>query len=116
MKKKLLDFVKKLLSDRRRAAIVFAVLAVLLFLAFRTIGKKEEAAQIQTATVERGTIVSSITASGNIISSNIENITTQASGTVSKVYVSVGNIDAVLGRPRKVQIIVPITIHVIHIM
>jgi RND family efflux transporter MFP subunit len=91
MKKKLLDFIKKLLSDRKRAAIILAALAVILFLAFRAFSKKEETPQIQTATVERGTIVSSTTASGNIISSNIENVTTQASGTVSKVYVGDGD-------------------------
>ena len=44
----------------------------------------------QTAEVARGTIVSAVTASGTVISSNIENVTTQASGTVKKVYVSDG--------------------------
>lgn len=91
MKKKIIDFAKKVLSNRRRAIIVFTALAVIVFFAWRTLGKKEEVPQIQTATVERGTIVSSITASGQILTSNIMHATTQASGVVKKVYVSDGD-------------------------
>lgn len=90
-KEVLINIIKKMLGTRkgRIAAVVF--LAIIGFIGWRTLGKKEEQPQIQTAQVTKGTIVSSITASGNIISSNIENITTQASGTVSKVYVSDGD-------------------------
>lgn len=90
-KEKLIKVVKKLFSSRRQAVIIGLVLLCLVFLGWRILGKKEEAPQIQTTQVQKGTIISSITASGNIISSNIENITTQTSGTVSKVYVSDGD-------------------------
>jgi multidrug efflux pump subunit AcrA (membrane-fusion protein) len=44
----------------------------------------------ETASVEKGTIVSTISASGIVVSSNIYSITTQASGVVKKIYVDQG--------------------------
>jgi macrolide-specific efflux system membrane fusion protein len=45
----------------------------------------------QTATVEKGTLMSSISASGTITSGDTTYITTGASGTVNKVYVKNGD-------------------------
>jgi RND family efflux transporter MFP subunit len=75
----------------KRAVIVIAAFVIGSYFLWGKIHSKEGEPAIQTATVEKGTIVSSVTASGNIISSNIENITTQTSGTVKKVYVSDGD-------------------------
>ncbi len=91
MKKIFKKYLKEILSDRKKTLAAALVLIILGFLGWRTFGQKEETPQIQTAQAEKGTIISSITASGTVISSNIENITTQASGTVSKVYVGDGD-------------------------
>ena len=45
----------------------------------------------QTTTVSRGTIVSSVSASGQILTSNLVNVTTQATGVVKAVYVKNGD-------------------------
>jgi len=47
--------------------------------------------QYQTSTVQKGTVVSTVTASGNVLTTNILSITTQATGVVSKVYVKDGD-------------------------
>lgn len=91
-KKKLLKTFKKLFSSRKRAAIIVVLIILTGFIGQRVISNnKDEKVQPQTTQVERGMIISSVSASGSIISSNIENVTTQASGTVSKVYVSDGD-------------------------
>jgi RND family efflux transporter MFP subunit len=83
---------KEIFTNRKRI-IILAVIVVVggIFVWRLTAGGKKESTQVQTARVEKGTIVSSISASGNVVSSNIENVTTQASGTVSKVYVKDGD-------------------------
>jgi macrolide-specific efflux system membrane fusion protein len=91
MKKAIQKYLKEILSDRKKTIAVVLILIVLGFLGYRTFGKEEAAPQIQAAQVEKGTIISSVTASGTVNSSNIENVTTQASGTVRKVYVSDGD-------------------------
>lgn len=45
----------------------------------------------QTATIEKGTLVSSISASGNVLTTNILSISTESSGVVKKVYVKDGD-------------------------
>jgi len=87
---KLLIFFRWILAKRSR--IILAVLFVILIVVFFvTRGKDSEEVQVQTTIVERGTIVSSVTASGQILTSNITHIKSQASGVVKKVYVSDGD-------------------------
>ena len=45
----------------------------------------------QTSKVEKGTIVSSVSASGQVLTTNILSINTEASGVVKKVYVKDGD-------------------------
>ena len=52
---------------------------------------KKSTMTYQTGTVTKGTLISSIAASGSISSGNTTNIATKASGTVSKVYVKNGD-------------------------
>lgn len=89
MKEKLLNFVKYIFSDRKKTAIFIVIILAAAYLFLR--GNGDEVPQVQTAKVQKGTIVSSVSTSGNVISSNIENVTTQASGTVKKVYISDGD-------------------------
>lgn len=67
------------------------VLAGLVFGIIKLTAGKSATAQYQTAQVEKGTLISTVAASGSVIAANINNITTQTSGTVKKVYVSDGN-------------------------
>ncbi len=72
--------------------VVLLLIAVLGWFAYKKVSSGSSGkTQYQTSQVEKGTIVSTVSASGKIISSNITNITTQASGTVSKVYVNDGD-------------------------
>jgi RND family efflux transporter MFP subunit len=85
-KEKLLIIVKYIFSDRKKAAIFIVIMLAAAYLFLR--GNGDEMPQVQTEKVKKGTIISSVSTSGNVISSNIENVTTQASGTVKKVYIS----------------------------
>lgn len=73
--------------------IIIVVLAlVVLFGGYKlTLGKTSTAPQYQTAQVEKGTLIVSITASGSVTSANSAQITTQASGVVNDVYVKNGD-------------------------
>ncbi len=53
--------------------------------------KKSSTPQYQTGSVARGTIVSTVSASGTVLTTNTLSITTQASGVVRKVYVKDGD-------------------------
>ncbi len=73
--------------------LIFIVLAiVLVFTGWRKLKSGQRQPRYQTAKVERGTIVSSMSVSGQIISANIINVTTQASGIVKKVFVQDGQV------------------------
>lgn len=90
MKEKIKNIIKSTIKNKKRLAVVILIVGAAAYLVTKN-GNSEPEIINQTAAVERGTIISSITASGTVVSSNIENITTQASGTVTKVYVSDGD-------------------------
>ncbi len=54
-------------------------------------GSKKSQVSYKTTTVEKGTLVTSISATGTITSSNKTSITTGATGTIKKVYVKNGD-------------------------
>lgn len=54
------------------------------------IKSSDEEVTYQTAAVEKGTLINSISASGTITSGNYTNVTTKVSGTVDSVYVTNG--------------------------
>ena len=88
--KKLQDIfekIKKFSKNRKIVLISLMLAAVLGFLGWRVLGSKQEKAQYQTARAEKGTLIVSISTSGQVSSSNNTSVTTQASGVVSKVYV-----------------------------
>lgn len=73
---------------KNRKIWAFVTLGVFLLLTgWRILSKTQPAPQYQTAKVERGTIISSISASGQILTANIIDITSGAKGIVKKVYV-----------------------------
>ncbi len=96
MKKKIIKFIKSTVTNKKRLVVIILIVGTVTFLLIRNNNSEPEVIN-QTATVKRETIVSSITASGTVISSNIENVTTQASGTITKVYVNDGD-EVVVGQ------------------
>jgi macrolide-specific efflux system membrane fusion protein len=88
---KIFRFFKNFFKNRFREAIIFAVIIGLIIVAVRVVKSKNQQPQIQTQKVERGTIISSISASGQILTANIVNITTNTKGLVKKVYVKDGD-------------------------
>lgn len=78
---------------RNRRIIGFLIAALVIAAIFLWRGNSGSTGQTiyQTAFVEKGTIVSSISASGDVSSANSTVINTQASGVVTKVYVKDGD-------------------------
>lgn len=74
-----------------RIIVLLALVVVVGLVGWRFFGKKQATTQYQTATVERGTLVSSVSASGQILSANIVNVATNARGVVKKVFVKEGD-------------------------
>jgi len=72
--------------------VVFVVLAILVigFVLYKILSPKQTIQAVQTSTVQKGDVVVSVSASGQITSSNIVSVTTQASGVVSQIYATDG--------------------------
>jgi len=91
------NFIKKLSSwflglSVLKKGFVVALLVLIGWLAYANLfGAKNTAPQYQTATAERGTLVTSVTSSGTVSSGNNAAITTQATGIVADVYVKNGD-------------------------
>jgi len=73
--------------------VFFGILAIagIVFIGQKTIFKPNQKAQYQSAKVERGAIVSTVSASGQVLSSNALTITTSATGVVKNVFVKDGD-------------------------
>lgn len=81
---------KSFFKNRRNLVIGLIILLAIVFFIWKQLGRNQSQPRYQTASVERGTIVSSVSASGNILSSNMVSVTTQASGTVKQIFVKDG--------------------------
>lgn len=88
--KKLQGIKKWLVTDKKRLIGAVFIFLLIVFAGYRIFSSKNNQPTYQTATVEKGTIIASISASGNVIQSNITNVTSQASGVVTEVYVEEG--------------------------
>jgi len=82
---------KKSLTGRKKFIWLALLLLVVGFSVWRVLAKKEAKPQLQTALVERGMIISSVSASGQVLSVNIMSANTKASGIVKEVYVQDGD-------------------------
>jgi membrane fusion protein, macrolide-specific efflux system len=72
--------------------ILAFILLVIIWYGYKKLFQSNQTTStIQTASVEKGTIVSTISASGSVVSANTFVIKTSASGVVSKVYVKDGD-------------------------
>lgn len=98
---KIFSFIKKKLTSVKdwflkssvlvKIIIVLVIVAIGWFAVSKIIGTKSTKAQYQTTQVTKGTLIVSVTASGQVASTNNTSITTQASGVVSKIYVKDGD-------------------------
>lgn len=79
-------------STRKRKIIALIVILVLGFFVWRIIKSNDQSVQYQTAKVEKGTLVVSLTEAGQVAVSNKVSVVTQASGIVSKIYVKSGDV------------------------
>ena len=68
--------------------VIFGVVGSISYSLFST---KKSTTQYQIGTVEKGMLIVSVTGSGTVSSANNTNITTQATGVVSKLYVKDGD-------------------------
>ncbi len=71
--------------------IIVLILALVGFAGSKIMGSKSSQPQYQTSQAERGTMVTTVTASGNVASGGTVNITTGVTGTVTQVYVKNGD-------------------------
>lgn len=78
-------------SDKKRMIGAGFVILLLIFGVSRVFAAGSNKPTYQTSTVQKGTIVSSISTSGKVLTTNTLSISTQASGVVKKVYVKDGD-------------------------
>jgi macrolide-specific efflux system membrane fusion protein len=86
------SFISKIKTKKWLLLIGCIFISVTVWFTRNTFFKKNAEPQYQTAQVERGTLVVSITGSGSVSTANSTSINTQASGVVSKVYVQEGQV------------------------
>lgn len=81
------------MTTRNRKTIIFVVLAALAgggFLAWRFFRRGDQEPTFVTSKVERGAIISTVPASGNLLQTNTFTVTTAVTGTVKNVFVKDG--------------------------
>ena len=86
-----MNFIKNIFGGRKKYIIIGILVILLGFAGYFFFAKKENKPELQTVSVERGMIISSVSASGQVLSVNIMSANTQASGIVKTVYVKDGD-------------------------
>ncbi|MBI3069970.1 MAG: efflux RND transporter periplasmic adaptor subunit [Candidatus Levybacteria bacterium] len=86
----MIQSVLRLLRDKK-LLLTLLFLIVILVVIVRALLSGQRQPQYQTVRVERGTVTSVVSASGQMLSSNAVNVTTGASGIVKEVFVSDGD-------------------------
>lgn len=79
------------LSLLKKGVILVAILALLGFVGFSVFAQQSTEPQYQTAQAEKGTLISSVTASGTVSSASSASVNSTATGVVKKVYVANGD-------------------------
>lgn len=79
------------LKDKKRLLLVAVLVIGLIITARRIFTPRKSQTQIQTAAVEKGTIISTVSTSGQMLTANIVNITSNAKGLIKEVYVKDGD-------------------------
>ncbi len=86
----MMNNLKEFFFKRKKIVILLIVLTVTAFVVWRIYGAKNNQPQYQTAQAKKGTLVTTISASGNITSANNVSVTVQSSGVVKEVLVKNG--------------------------
>ena len=87
---KIKDWFFKLSLFKKIILIVFLI-GIGWFFLVKITGSKNSKEQYQTTTAERGTLVVSVTGSGNVSTTNSTSVSTQATGVISEVFVKDGD-------------------------
>lgn len=78
-------------ASKKRFIVALVIVLLIIFAGWKIISAKNAGRpQFQTSTVQKGTVISTISASGSVLTSNTLEINTQATGVVSKVFVQDG--------------------------
>lgn len=89
--RQLLTKIKNTLFRTRRRTIITAILVLIAgFSVWQIFGQQQKQQQYQTAQVERGSIISTVSESGNV-SGNQTNITSPTNGVIEELYVKNGD-------------------------
>jgi RND family efflux transporter MFP subunit len=81
----------QLFSGRKKFVVAVIALVIVGFIGWKVYSGYQTTPQYQTAQVERNLIISSVSASGQVLSVNIMSANTKASGIVKTVYVKDGD-------------------------
>lgn len=87
----MLGSIKKFVTKHKRLSIIFVLIFIVLAFLFLRSRSERISPTYQTAIAEKGTLISSVTASGTIVATNNIYVTSSANGQVSKVYVKEGD-------------------------
>lgn len=106
MKHKAGEFLRRLWSGswQKKTIIILLLVAGIWFGWQHFSSSLSKKSTYTTATVERGTVVSSVTGSGTVSTANNASITTKASGVVSTVYVKDGDVVAMGDKIAEIQL------------
>jgi RND family efflux transporter, MFP subunit len=83
---KVLKFMKSQLGNKKRLLLALSAIGLLAFAGFYFWGNKASAAEYMTATVERGSLRNTVTATGALQAVTTVQVGSQASGTISALY------------------------------
>lgn len=88
------NIIKKINQLPLKIKILFPIVVTIILVLVKVFfaNTPQDKSTYETTTVEKGTLISSISSTGTITSGNYNNITTKASGTVNNVYVTNGDI------------------------
>ncbi len=85
------NFWSWLWADKKRLVVAIIILIIVVAGSWKLVAGSKAKVTYQTTAVTKGTIISSVSASGQILTSNLVNVSTQATGYVKAVYVKNGD-------------------------
>ncbi len=85
----MLDRIKSFVLAHKRFVIILAVILLIVFV-FIKMRSRSSAPNYQTTAATRGTLISTVTATGTIVATNNIDVTSTANGQVAKVYAKEG--------------------------